>query len=123
MLKRGTNWHKKRSQLMQRFTQTVQKRYQAGDMRALDVALATLAESEALMQQASINNVLADSVSALQAVSGTNLTRYPVVPDSFPADALLADKAALLRQLPTLKLLQIQIQLASAQVQLAKKTA
>jgi len=114
------NLAKKRSDLMQQFADTVQKRYQAGDMRALDAALATLAHSEALMQQAAIRGDLADNAASLQAVTGLTLETWPSLPNALPS-LNQHDKPRLLRALPSLQVLQAQMETATARIQLARR--
>jgi len=61
---------KHRMQLMQTLVDTATQRQAAGDMQALDVILAQVAYSEALMTQAQAESALSEAEAALQAVSG-----------------------------------------------------
>ncbi|TPW09679.1 MAG: smmJ2 [Halothiobacillaceae bacterium] len=70
----------RRSQLMQGFIDAVQQRQAAGDMGALEVTLAQVAYSEALLVQAASASERAEAEAALQAVSGLTLAHWPPLP-------------------------------------------
>lgn len=111
----------RRSDLMKRFADTVRKRYSAGDMNALDASLARVAYSESLMQQAVTEGDLAESAAALQAVTGLDLTTWPMLPQELSSLPDEVDEMALIKSLPRLVVLQTQVDAARARVQLARR--
>lgn len=110
-----------RSRLMKHFADTVQQRYNAGDMRALDVSLARVAYSEALIKEASSEGELAESEAALRAVSGLDLVTWPPLPRELTLPPEKTDEAAIIEMLPELIGLRAQVEAAKARVQLAKR--
>ncbi|NOZ54110.1 MAG: TolC family protein [Gammaproteobacteria bacterium] len=111
----------RRSQLMKRFADTVQQRYSAGDMRALDASLARVVYSEALMQQATSEGALAEIEAALRAVSGFDLTSWPQLPQALVPSPEKPDAALLVETLPELMVLRTHVDVARAHVRLAKR--
>jgi len=104
-----------RSQLMQRFSASVQQRYRAGDMRLLETALAKLAYNEALMQQASQTAELSDKQSALLAVMAEE-RQWPTLPVPMQPSTKAVDQQTLLENLPELQLQRAQLLLAKNRV-------
>ena len=114
----------RRSQLMKGFVDTVQQRQAAGDMGALEGALAQVTYSEALMQQAASESGLAEAGAALQAVTGMtlglNLQQWPQLPGELAAPPAQADPA-LLQFSPTLAVLRSRMETAKARIRLAER--
>jgi len=110
----------RRAHLMNRFADTVQQRYSAGDMRALDASLARVAYSEALMQLATRESELAATEAELRAVSGLDLTSWPLLPKELAPPHEKPDETALLEALPELIVLHTRMAAARARIQLAK---
>lgn len=111
----------RRSDLMKRFSDTVQQRYRAGDMRALDASLAQVVYSEALIQQAASESELAETEAALRAVSGLDLTAWPPLPQKLMPAIEKSNQAALIEALPELIVLRTRMETAKARIQLAER--
>ncbi|HHM05609.1 MAG TPA: TolC family protein [Gammaproteobacteria bacterium] len=111
----------RRARLMQRFADTVERRYRAGDMGALDRALARLAYSEALMQQAARESERAQAEAALRAVSGFDVAHWPRLPEVFRPPSEPAPPDVLIGRLPELQVLQSRLTVAAARLRLARK--
>ncbi len=113
-----------RTVLMKRFMDTVEHRYRAGDMHALDVSLARLAYSESLLKRVGIETELAESIAAMQAVSDLQKSSWPTLPmAAIPVPEGQASIPAALAKLPALQVLQMRLQAAQARVRLAKGAA
>lgn len=110
----------RRSQLMKGFIDTVKQRQAAGDVGALDVTLAQVAYSEALMAQATSESELAEAEAAVQAVSGLAVARWPQLPSELAPPPERGD-AALLESLPELAVLRGRMEAAKARINLAER--
>lgn len=110
----------RRSQLMKEFIDAVKQRHRAGDIGALDVSLAQVAYSDALMAQATSESGLAEAEAALKAVSGLDLTQWPQMPTKLVPPPESADPS-LLESLPELAVLRSRIQAAKARINLAER--
>lgn len=110
----------RRSQLMQGFIDAVQQRQAAGDMGALEVTLAQVAYSEALLVQAASASERAEAEAALQAVSGLTLAHWPPLPRELAPPPQRADPA-LLESLPELAVLRSQMESAKARIKVAER--
>lgn len=110
----------RRTELMKAFMDTAKQRQAAGDMRALDVTLAQVAYSEALMVMASTASELAEAEAALQAVSGLTQTQWPPLPNALAAPPKQAD-FSVLDKLPEMAMLRSRMDAAKARVGLAQK--
>ncbi len=108
------------ARLMKRFADAVQQRQRAGDVAALDVTLAQVAYSEALMEQAASDSKRVEAESALQAVSGISVTHWPRLPEKLAPPPDDADPA-LLDSLPELEMLRSRMAAARARIDLARK--
>lgn len=110
-----------RSQLMKRFVDTVTQRFDAGDTSSLDRALAKVAYSEALIQQATSEGALAEAHAILVAETGLTSEAWPVLPQSLvpPPEEYVAGE--LLNRLPELKSQQLQWQQAKQAIRLAER--
>jgi len=114
---------RQRVKLMQDFVSNTEKREQAGDVGLQDVALARVALSEALMQQANSLAQQAENQARVSAASGLYrvdewpafVKEPPVIPESVKIDEYL-------NQLPALKALKAQYLAAKANVDLARAT-
>ncbi len=111
-----------RTRLMRHFAETVRRRFHAGDMQALDVSLANLALSEALMQQAEASGELAESQAALQAVTGLAQSSWPDMSAlSLPSPDRGAVSRLVPERIPAVMLAKRRWDIASARVDLAKR--
>lgn len=111
---------RRRSQLMKGFIGAVKQRQVAGDVAALDVTLAQVAYSEALMVQAAGESELAEAEAAVQAVSGLPMASWPQLPHKLAPPPKRAD-AALLESLPELAVLRGRMEVAKARIDLAER--
>jgi len=114
----------RRTQLMQVLVNAVKQRQTAGDVSPLDVTLAQVTYSEALISQAKAQSTLAEIKAELLAVNGmTQLrenTKWPEIPAKFstpPSDL----KGIRIETLPMLTLLRNRVAVAKARINLAKK--
>ncbi|HGX93552.1 MAG TPA: TolC family protein [Candidatus Tenderia sp.] len=110
----------RRSELMKGFVDAVQQRRAAGDVAALDVTLAQVAYSEALMVEAASASQLAEAEAALQAVSGLTAASWPTLPGEL-ASAPASVDASLLQRLPGLAVLRSQMEAARARIKVAER--
>ncbi len=108
------------SQLMKAFFDAVQQRRDAGDVAALDVTLAQVAYSEALMEQAASESRLAEAEAALQAVTGLTGESWPRLPEQLIPVPERANPA-LFESLPELAVLRSRMDAAKARIALARK--
>jgi len=105
----------RRTELMRGFIETVKQRQLAGDMGALEVALAQVTYSEALMKQAAMDSQVAEAKAYLQRVTGLVDYAWPALPMALSALPEIVEFVAL-EQLPELVKLRYQIAVAKAQV-------
>ncbi len=110
----------RRSELMKGFIDAVKQRQAAGDVAALDVTLAQVAYSEALMVQAASESELAETEAALQAVSGLTMNQWPALPNELASPPKQADPV-LLETLPGLVVLRSRMETAKARINVAKR--
>lgn len=108
------------SQLMSGFANAAKRRQIAGDVEALDVTLAEVAYSEALMALAASESELAEAEAALQAVSGLVDIHWPALPDELAAPPDGIDPSWL-EGLPELIILRRSADAANARLDLAKR--
>ncbi|MDQ7074234.1 MAG: TolC family protein [Gammaproteobacteria bacterium] len=109
-----------RSELMQRFSSSVQTRYRAGDMRLLDTALAKLAYSEAVMQQASRAADLADNEATLHALTGVS-RNWPQLATNTPYPPVTIETEALLENLAEMQMQRAQLILSKNRIRQAEQ--
>ena len=105
----------RRTELMKGFIDTVKQRQFAGDMGALEGALAQVTYSEAIMQQAALDSQLAEAGAALQSVTGLSLAQWPLLPNTLAAPPEQVDEGWLNR-LPDLKVLRHRLEMLKARV-------
>ncbi|HHI92333.1 MAG TPA: TolC family protein [Gammaproteobacteria bacterium] len=114
-----------RTQLMQALVDTAKQRQAAGDVQALDVTLAQVAYSEALMTQAAAESTLSEAEAALQAVSGLMQTRspsqWPPLPSALALPSAQQTESTAFETLPTLAILRSRMEAARARIGLAQK--
>jgi len=118
---------KHRMQLMQTLVDTATQRQAAGDMQALDVILAQVAYSEALMTQAEAESALSEAEAALQAVSGLmqspspSSPQWPSLPSALALPSAQQTESTTFETLPKLAMLRSRMEVARARVNLAQK--
>jgi len=110
----------RRGELMRVFIDAVEQRRAAGDLGALDVTLAQVAYSEALMAQAAAESERAEAEADLLAVSGVPADRWPTLPAELAPPPDRADPA-LLENLPQLAVLRHRMEAARARIALAQR--
>jgi len=107
-------------QLMQEFKDIAGRRYQAGDLSQVELNLARLAYSQALLSQAS---TLANSIEArekLRALLGGLPSNLPDLPEALPEPKLNNELESFLQQLPVIRSQLAEVQVAREQVNLRK---
>lgn len=120
----------KRSQLMEQFTATAERRRLAGDISKLEATLARLAQSEAQVQQARADTAMIEAETTLRAItgplanSGINQasTTWPELPTALPPPPLEVEVEAALLRLPEIRLRLAQIQITQARTRLAMRS-
>lgn len=113
---------KERTQLLQKFVSLTQKRHANGDVARIDVDLAQLALSEALVQQAAAEITLNQTVQKLRSITGLNQAHWPQFPNVLPNIRLISDDLEkLIDKLPILQVLNKQYSRAQARISLAEK--
>jgi len=114
---------KHRTQLMQTLVDTATQRQAAGDMQALDVILAQVAYSEALMTQAEVESTLSEAEAALQAVSGLmqSPSQWPSLPSALALPSAQETESTAFESLPRLAMLRSRVEAARARISLAEK--
>ncbi len=114
---------KHRMQLMQTLVDTATQRQAAGDMQALDVILAQVAYSEALMTLAEAESTLSEAEAALQAVSGLmqSPSQWPSLPSALALPSAQQTESTTFETLPKLVMLRSRMDAARARVSLAQK--
>ncbi|NOX92558.1 MAG: TolC family protein, partial [Gammaproteobacteria bacterium] len=102
---------------------TATQRQAAGDMQALDVVLAQVAYSEALMTQAEAESALSEAETALQAVSGLmqSPSQWPSLPSALALPSAQQTESAAFETLPKLVMLRSRVEAARARTGLAQK--
>jgi len=107
-------------QLMQEFKDVAGRRYRAGDLSQVELNLARLAYSQALLSQA---NTLANSIEArekLRALLGVLPSSLPDLPEALPEPKLNNELESFLQQLPVIRSQLAEVQVAREQVNLRK---
>lgn len=110
-----------RVELMKRFVDLAQRRYRAGDIGETSVDLARLALSEAVFQDASARTQWNSTRNALSAASGFTLPHWPALSATLPAVPGDINLQALVKDLPSIKTLQAQIEAAQGGINLAQR--
>ncbi len=108
------------NQLMKQFVDAVELRHAAGDVAPLDVTLAQVANSEALMKLAATDSKVVEAEAALQAVTGLSEPDWPRLPQQLTSPPEQAD-ATLLDSLPELVALRSRVKAAKSRINLARK--
>jgi len=107
-------------QLMQEFKDIAGRRYRAGDLSRVELNLARLAYSQALLSQA---NTLANSTEAnekLRALLGVMPMSLPNLPEALPEPKLNIELESFLQQLPVIRSQLAEVQVAREQLNLRK---
>ena len=112
---------RQRSQLMQRFLDLAEKRQKAGDLNQVELELARLAHTQALLEQARASAAQSDAEQGLIAISGAPPPRgWPKLPAALPSPAPFATQT-LLDRLPAVQAQRARIAAADAQVTLRQR--
>lgn len=113
---------KERTQLLQKLASLTQKRYVNSDVARIDVDLAQLALSEAIVQQANAETNLNQALQILRSITGFTEAHWPQFPETLPnIKAKNIDVEKLAKKLPTLQVLSNQYLSAQARINLAEK--
>lgn len=102
--------------LMLEFREIAQRRYQAGDLNLVELNLAKLAFSQALMEQANVRSNATEALENLRAILGDLPLTLPGLPELLPEPNLEKDLSAFLQQLPIIRTQLAQVQVARKQV-------
>ncbi len=107
-------------QLMQEFADVAGLRYRAGDLNQVELDLARLAYSEALMTHAQALSDAAAAKEALRAIFIRLPDTLPVLPDELPFARLPGDSDGFIRALPTIRALEAAVSAKRHTVELRK---
>ncbi len=94
---------RQRTDLMERFADTAEKRLAAGDIGPLDAALAKVAYTNARIAQAGAQRQLSQSAAALRAVTGTDPASWPELPAELPGVRSDFPLQTVIDQLPVMR--------------------
>lgn len=107
-------------QLMQEFADIAEQRFQAGDLNQVELDLARLAYSEALMTHAQALSDAAAAKQRLRAIFVQQPASLPVLPDELPNAQLPADTDSYVRSLPVMRSLEASVAARRYTVELRK---
>ncbi len=107
-------------QLMQEFADVAELRYRAGDLNQVELDLARLAYTEALMTHAQALSDAAAAKESLRAIFVHLPNKLPVLPDELPYARLPADSDGFIRALPTMRALEAAVSAKRYTVKLRK---
>ncbi len=109
-----------RLKLMQDFTDIAERRYRAGDLGQVELELARLAYSEALMTQATALAEAAATRERLRALFLGRLDRLPALPESLPTPSLPESLPDFVRRLPEMVAIEAEVAAAREAVNLRR---
>lgn len=113
---------KERTSLLQQFVALTQKRYKSGDIARVDLDLAKLALSEALVQKAEAEVNANQALQILRATTGFSQTNWPILSTTLPMLKFSGIKVdPLMSKLPSVLVLNQQYQTARARIKLAER--
>jgi cobalt-zinc-cadmium efflux system outer membrane protein len=95
----------RRTHLMERFSETAEKRLAAGDIAPLDVALAQVAYTNARIAQAGTEQSLSQSAATLRVLTGASHESWPELLGELPGMAKNFQLDAVINQLPLIRAL------------------
>ncbi len=107
-------------QLMQEFTEIAEQRFNAGDLNQVELDLARLANSEALMTHAQALSDAAAAKEGLRAIFITQPASLPALPDELPTAYLPVDSDTYVRSLPVMHALEADVSAKRQLVELRK---
>ncbi len=107
-------------QLMRGFANVAERRYQAGDLNQVELALARLAYAEALMTHAQALSDAAAAKEALRALFIRLPNSLPALPDELPDARLPGDRDGFIRSLPVMRALEASVSAKRYTVKLRK---
>ena len=107
-------------ELMQEFTDIAEQRFQAGDLNQVELDLARLAYSEALMTHAQALSDAAAARENLRAIFVKQPERLPALPDELPSAKLPVDTDKYIRNLPVMRALEAGVAASRQLVELRK---
>ena len=106
--------------LMQEFADVAELRYRAGDLNQVELDLARLAYTEALMTHAQALSDAAAAKEALRAIFIRLPDKLPALPDELPYARLPEDSDRFIRALPTMRALEATVSAKRYTVELRK---
>jgi len=114
---------KERVNLMRDFADLAKRRYNAGDMTQVELNLASLIYSDALMQRATVASGLSQARSQVSAITplSTMVNQWPALNADLPTLPISSDQQALLLALPNVRLAQRRVESANALIALREK--
>lgn len=119
----------RRSQLMQQFAATAERRRLAGDITQLEATLARLAQSESQVQLARTNTAVVEAETTLHAITGpatdqsiNQALTWPDLPQTLPPPPAGVDLETALPRLPEVRLRLAQVQTAQTRARLATRS-
>jgi len=107
-------------QLMKDFKLVAKQRHQAGDLNQIDLNLANLAYSQALMDRAKILSNVAEANEGLRAIMGKLPAELPALPEQLPTPILQDDLESFLMNLPNIRFNLADVQSKKQQIALRR---
>lgn len=107
-------------QLMQEFQLVAERRRKAGDLNQIDLNLAHLAYSQALMKHAKILSNASEANENLRAIMGTIPAELPALPEQLPTPMLEDDLESFLMSLPNIRFSLADVQSKKQQITLRR---
>lgn len=112
---------KKRTDLLKKFVEQTEKKYNAGDLGQAALDQSKLALLEAITQQAATEVALSLANEALVALTNCTTNTWPALSSALPLPAQLpSDVTELLLQHPTIQILTYRVNTANARIKVAK---
>lgn len=112
---------KQRTKLLKRFVDATDKKYAAGDLDQASLDQSRLTLSEAIAQQANAEVTLSQAKEALAAITNRMTDAWPALQNHLPGPPHLSDVSVrLLRQLPSLQILNYRTITANARIKVAE---
>jgi len=106
--------------LMQKFKRIAEQRHQAGDLNQVDLNLAQLAYSQALMEHASSLSRVTEMHEQLRSIVGVLPEQLPVLPEQLSEPLLHDNLDSFLMELPTIRSKMAEVQSNRQQIALRK---
>ncbi|MFK5914266.1 MAG: TolC family protein, partial [Woeseiaceae bacterium] len=106
--------------LMDDFKRIAEQRYQAGDLNQVELNLARLAYSQAIMEQATVLSDATQARENLRSLLGDLPSKLPELPEQLPEPEINQELESFLQKLPVIRAQLAELQVAKQNVELRK---